>query len=498
MESPRFQQIGFWRSMKPFMAWTTSRMLARPLWTVFVTALVVRLCVVALVALFADGYLFQDDHGYLQLAEQHTDRSELWDAGSQRFWKTNLSFLAPISFLFDVVGPYPALAQSLQALAGAWTATCVTMLVGRHARPGISLGAGMVAALYPSQVLWSSLVLKDALVWMCLATIAVVIARWQESGDRVPFAIGSTGLLLLLLYLSHLRAHTLVTTCLALVVSVSWRPSPLRLARIVIALLFLLLIPLTVDAGLGGNRLWRIGLFGMEEQRQAGAVGAATALVEIPAHTQLSLAQERVAALEAELKLAREDLENWIDQVESTIPSTDYVYAQLSLAQERVAALEAELKLAREDLENWIDQVESTIPSTITDDLLYLPTGIRVMLVDPLPQHLGNNRNLILAFSEHLIWYPALLLCLLGLPSALRGSAELTFSSFVALGLLVMWALVEGNFGTAFRHKGEFVWAVLVFAGVGAEQLARRRSSLAERLQHSGSPNCSHLTTEPT
>jgi len=456
MESPRFQQIGFWRSMKPFMAWTTSRMLARPLWTVFVTALVVRLCVVALVALFADGYLFQDDHGYLQLAEQHTDRSELWDAGSQRFWKTNLSFLAPISFLFDVVGPYPALAQSLQALAGAWTATCVTMLVGRHARPGISLGAGMVAALYPSQVLWSSLVLKDALVWMCLATIAVVIARWQESGDRVPFAIGSTGLLLLLLYLSHLRAHTLVTTCLALVVSVSWRPSPLRLARIVIALLFLLLIPLTVDAGLGGNRLWRIGLFGMEEQRQAGAVGAATALVEIPAHTQLSLAQERVAALEAELKLAREDLEN------------------------------------------WIDQVESTIPSTITDDLLYLPTGIRVMLVDPLPQHLGNNRNLILAFSEHLIWYPALLLCLLGLPSALRGSAELTFSSFVALGLLVMWALVEGNFGTAFRHKGEFVWAVLVFAGVGAEQLARRRSSLAERLQHSGSPNCSHLTTEPT
>ena len=456
MESPRFQQIGFWRSMKPFMAWTTSRMLARPLWTVFVTALVVRLCVVALVALFADGYLFQDDHGYLQLAEQHTDRSELWDAGSQRFWKTNLSFLAPISFLFDVVGPYPALAQSLQALAGAWTATCVTMLVGRHARPGISLGAGMVAALYPSQVLWSSLVLKDALVWMCLATIAVVIARWQESGDRVPFAIGSTGLLLLLLYLSHLRAHTLVTTCLALVVSVSWRPSPLRLARIVIALLFLLLIPLTVDAGLGGNRLWRIGLFGMEEQRQAGAVGAATALVEIPAHTQLSLAQERVAALEAELKLAREDLEN------------------------------------------WIDQVESTIPATITDDLLYLPTGIRVMLVDPLPQHLGNNRNLILAFSEHLIWYPALLLCLLGLPSALRGSAELTFSSFVALGLLVMWALVEGNFGTAFRHKGEFVWAVLVFAGVGAEQLARRRSSLAERLQHSGSPNCSHLTTEPT
>ncbi len=456
MESPRFQQIGFWRSMKPFMAWTTSRMLARPLWTVFVTALVVRLCVVALVALFADGYLFQDDHGYLQLAEQHTDRSELWDAGSQRFWKTNLSFLAPISFLFDVVGPYPALAQSLQALAGAWTATCVTMLVGRHARPGISLGAGMVAALYPSQVLWSSLVLKDALVWMCLATIAVVIARWQESGDRVPFAIGSTGLLLLLLYLSHLRAHTLVVTCLALVASVSWRPSPLRLARIVIALLFLLLIPLTVDVGLGGNRLWRIGLFGMEEQRQAGAVGAATALVEIPAHTQLSLAQERVAALEAELKLARGDLEN------------------------------------------WIGQVESTIPSTITDDLLYLPTGIRVMLVDPLPQHLGNNRNLILAFSEHLIWYPALLLCLLGLPSALRGSAELTFSSFVALGLLVMWALVEGNFGTAFRHKGEFVWAVLVFAGVGAEQLARRRSSLAERLQHSGSPNCSHLTTEPT
>ena len=120
---------------------------------------------------------------------------------------------------------------------------------------------------------------------------------------------------------------------------------------------------------------------------------------------------------------------------------------------------------------------------------MYLPTGIRVMLIDPLPNQLENNVRMVLAFIEHLIWYPLLALCILGIPSVRRGSAELAFTALIATGLVAMWALVEGNFGTAYRHRGEFVWAVIVFAGIGAERLARRRSSMAEHLQHAGSPS---------
>jgi len=82
---------------------------------------------------------------------------------------------------------------------------------------------------------------------------------------------------------------------------------------------------------------------------------------------------------------------------------------------------------------------------------------------------------LALPFVEHLIWYPLLLLAVFGLPEVRRGGADLAYVALVAFGLATMWALVEGNFGTAFRHRGEVVWAVVVLAAVGAERLLKRR-----------------------
>jgi len=52
---------------------------------------------------------------------------------------------------------------------------------------------------------------------------------------------------------------------------------------------------------------------------------------------------------------------------------------------------------------------------------------------------------------------------------------ELTFTLLILLGLATMWALVEGNFGTAYRHRGEFVWATIVFAGIGTDRLVAQR-----------------------
>ena len=37
-----------------------------------------------------------------------------------------------------------------------------------------------------------------------------------------------------------------------------------------------------------------------------------------------------------------------------------------------------------------------------------------------------------------------------------------------------MWALVEGNFGTAYRHRGEFVWVAILFAGLGIDRILMR------------------------
>ena len=54
-------------------------------------------------------------------------------------------------------------------------------------------------------------------------------------------------------------------------------------------------------------------------------------------------------------------------------------------------------------------------------------------------------------------------------------SIELVYTIFVIGGLAVMWGLVEGNFGTAYRHRGELVWGIAVLDGIGIDYLLGRR-----------------------
>ena len=68
------------------------------------------------------------------------------------------------------------------------------------------------------------------------------------------------------------------------------------------------------------------------------------------------------------------------------------------------------------------------------------------------------------------MWYPLLLLALVGVRQRWRSlTPELAFTLLVTSGLAVMWGLVEGNFGTAYRHRGELVWGVVIFAGIVAQ-----------------------------
>ena len=98
------------------------------------------------------------------------------------------------------------------------------------------------------------------------------------------------------------------------------------------------------------------------------------------------------------------------------------------------------------------------------------------MLLDPLPNHLGRSPNLKYPFGEHLLWYPLLILALVGVKARLKTlTPELVYTVFVTGGLAVMWALVEGNFGTAYRHRGELVWGVAVLAGIGLDHLLNNR-----------------------
>jgi hypothetical protein len=57
-----------------------------------------------------------------------------------------------------------------------------------------------------------------------------------------------------------------------------------------------------------------------------------------------------------------------------------------------------------------------------------------------------------MARLESLIWYPILLLAGLGLVAMRKNLSTLIFPLLVGAGLLVVYALTEGNIGTAHRH----------------------------------------------
>jgi len=493
-----------------------------PVFIVFIVALLARIALAAVVAIWFDSVLFLDDGGYIDLATSHARGGPM----DYYFWNINLSFLAPIGFLFRIFGPVPFLAQCMSAIAGATAAVCVTKLLLRHTGPTPALAAGLLISLYPSQILWSSLVLKDALVWMALAVLAVLTAWWHKQTAWKGIGLGIVGHAAVLVYISHLRVHTLMVACIALTMVAVWKSATYRALRVGTLFLLLLIVPLQAGSGPAGQEVTQVGIFGMEEQRQAGAANASTAVVDLPLNDQLTqvhqdfdkvsddlakfsgiasgddppspeeaaailarstatlvLAQEQLAELETDAldyetfeKPLQVRLRNIISEISETPTQLSRLiqYGPSTMSRSSIIDVIDDVQTIRDQLPNIQSNLDDLESSTLTDDILYLPNGIRVMLIDPLPHHLTRSSNLSIAFLEHLLWYPALILASIGiyvnrntLFRRRTGSPELLFAFLLLCGLTAMWGLVEGNFGTAFRHRGEFVWAVILLAGLG-------------------------------
>ena len=108
------------------------------------------------------------------------------------------------------------------------------------------------------------------------------------------------------------------------------------------------------------------------------------------------------------------------------------------------------------------------------------------MLFEPVPWRESTSSNVSLARWEMLLWYPLLLLAAVGARFSRRHLAELAFPLLAGLGMLLVYALTEGNIGTAYRHRGEFVWVVALLAALGAQELT---NSYRRNRQHDGAPS---------
>ena len=103
---------------------------------------------------------------------------------------------------------------------------------------------------------------------------------------------------------------------------------------------------------------------------------------------------------------------------------------------------------------------------TIGEALQYIPIGGSYLLFAPFPWDVQTTLQAT-AMWETLLWYPLFLMSLLGFRISLRDRMSTAlFPVSVLLVVVSSYALVEGNFGTAYRHRAQIMPLFFVFSGV--------------------------------
>jgi hypothetical protein len=391
---------------------------AHPVWGVFLLALAIRIGVAIAIAIVHPHNIAPDGIQYSALAAaKATGHTQGWGPYEHFLYTRTLTLLLPLTLLYKLFGTHQLVGQLYVTLIGAGTAAIVTRLAMEVLPKRWSLAAGLIVALLPTQIVWSSLILKDAAVWLLLAGLALTIAIAGRSRGLRLIALGGAAAVLLVL-LGYLREYTLVVAVWALMLAVLVGPRTHRLPQIAVAVVIGVFIPWVVF-GMGPAGLTAVkGSEAPSDIRAGMAVGASSAI------------------------------------------------AGATSASASASASSGELGA----------------------DLHYLPQGVLAMLVQPYPWQATGSTYMKVARANAIIWYPLLLLGFLGLltlrPRHLRVMA---FPLLAGGAILISYALVEGNLGTAFRHRGEFEWVVALLAGFGLWRLARWRAERGHLSQEAGS-----------
>lgn len=371
--------------------------------------------------------------------------------------------MAPVTGLYMLFGPDIWIGQMYVAVVGAVTVLVATRLAKESMGVHWAVLVGVVLALFPSQAFWSSQLMKDASVWLVLVALALVIAVGNRvTGKRL--VLSGVGVAVLLSALAFLREHTLVVAAWATMIAALFGIARERVPRIAGALLLSITIPWAV-AAIGPAGIGLISNAGsLETIRFQMAQGANTAIVDtIPGGTE--------AALEQVIS-EQEEVTRQINELQSDGPAEQPEDAdRLNSLLERQAALLAE----QDRLTTPPPGVTLSDDSALAPDIRHLPRGISVMLIEPLPLPFDGSPSLKLARLESLIWFPLLIAGGYGLWVSRRHLRAFAFPISCAGGVLLMYALTEGNVGTAHRHRGEIVWIVALLASLGLSHFMDRR-----------------------
>jgi hypothetical protein len=410
--------------------------------TIFVGALAVRAVVALAVTVLVGGGLVPDESTFWRLGRGVADGTSGWTKYERGVHSATPGFL----WLVWAIGELP-LGESLLAprlviaIFGAVTAAAAAVLAWMVAGRRAAIAAGLLVSLWPSQVLFSSLLLRDAIAWAALTVLAVLVAVGMRARGRRHIVLGGVGVLLLVSALVTVRWGTgLVAGSLLLPAALAY-PRRLRPVAVGAAAVVLASVSLTVA-------LPRFGLTGD---------GADEAVPVAPS--------EQEVARSATVTDGRAGSPTETDPVveePGDVLDPDGRGAVFDHTADRRAATAAGACTALDDAD--------------AGTLRQLGTGTVAVLLGPAPWHPVCSTLGRVAQVETAFWYLLLVLAGLGV-GRVTDRRAMVLPVLVAVALTVGYALGDGNVGTAYRHRGEFTWVVLILAGAALAGFWRARST---------------------
>lgn len=406
-----------------------------PLLTIFLVALAVRVAFALGVMAFVRGPLIPDERQYMELLASVAEGrgAEAWVPGyGQALYDSTWVFSAPLAFFFRLFWPAKIIGQLYAACFGALTAVLTVRLALEAVSRRWALAAGLVVALFPSQVLWSSVVLRESLVWAALAATGLAVAVGAHASRR-GVLVAEVAASAPLLALGRLRPQTLVVAVWALAVA-AWFGRRHRVLRGSLGLAVAVLVPWVLGLGPVGFHL---------VQRAVPSLGT----------TRTNLSLEARSAF-VPTTVVRPSGSGGAGAGPATRP--------LQGSTREVAGPGGERYV-----------VEEGVGANVS----HFPRGLVAVLFRPFPWQRPTSLALLLAQVESLLWYGLYALAGIGAWVRRRDPAVVAFPVVVFGAVTSVAALTHGNLGTAFRHRGQLLWLLAVLAAAGAGHvLARRRS----------------------
>ena len=417
----------------------------RPVLAVVVASAAARLSMALVLNLFDIWSFAPDASQYLYIAEANVQGhlEESWQGYGASLYEATLPFSGQLSFLFELFGPYRLLGQLLAGFYGVLTAGLTAYLALRLLRPAFALLAGMIVAFLPSQIIFSSVALRESLVWALLAAAAVICSRLGPRVGRSSMVIGVAGLAVLFYLLASLRIQTAVIALWCMTLALVAARGHRRLRCGSAAVLFLV-VPLFVGHSPGGMEFLVGSVSRLGTIRTYMAMDAESAIAEVEPLIVGSGAIDGGDADAAPLPTVEGDHALILDRVEYVNPY------------EQKFVLDGEGRAV-------------VVHNELSASLSAFPSGLLAVTIRPGPWEVGMSGKRPAGGFESIIWLSLFVFAGVGAWVRRRESHLVVLPASLVISLTLAAAVTQGNLGTAFRHRGQILFALSILAVAGLQ-----------------------------